>query len=47
MTPSNALMIVFNDYRKNPQAHEIIVVAFHSEVFKVLLFIFFPKEGIV
>ena len=28
------------------QAHGAIIVAFHPEVFRVSLFIFFPKEGI-
>ena len=30
-------MIVLNDYRKYPQAHGSIVVAFHPEVFWVSL----------
>jgi hypothetical protein len=31
----------------NPQAHKIIIVEFYLEVFRVSLFIFFPKEGMV
>ena len=38
-------MIVLNDYREYPQAHGSIVVTFHPKVFRVSLFIFFPKEG--
>jgi len=35
-------MIVLNDYRKYPQAHRIIVVAFHLEVFRDY-YLNFPK----
>jgi hypothetical protein len=38
-------MIVLNDHRMYSQAHGIIVVAFHPEVFRVLLFIFSQKKA--
>jgi hypothetical protein len=38
-------MIVLNDYKKYPQAHGSIIVAFHPEVFRVSLFIFFQRRA--
>jgi len=38
-------MIVLNDYRKYPQAHGSIVVAFHPEEFRVSLFIFSQRRA--
>ena len=38
-------MIVLNDYRKYPQAHGSVVVAFHHEVFMVSLFIFSQRRA--
>jgi len=33
------LLVFLNTYRNNPQAHEITVVAFHPEVFRVSYFL--------
>ena len=40
-------MIVLNDYRKYPQAHGFIIVAFHPEVFRVSLFIFSQRKTFI
>jgi hypothetical protein len=34
----NLLLVFLNAYRKNPQAHEITIVTFHPEVFRVSYF---------
>ena len=34
----DSLLVFLNEYRNNPQAHGITVVAFHPEVFKVSYF---------
>jgi hypothetical protein len=47
MPLEKALTIDLNDYRIYSQAHGSIIVAFHPEVFRVSLFIFFPNEDIV
>jgi hypothetical protein len=44
-TPRNANSIGHYIYKCYSQAHESIVVAFHLKVFRLSLFIFFPKEG--
>ena len=38
-------MIVLNDYRKYPQVHGSIVVAFYPKVFRVSLFIFSQRKA--
>ena len=38
-------MIVLNDYRKYPQVHGSIVVAFQTKVFRVSLFIFSQRRA--
>ena len=45
MPPRNTNTIVLNDYRKYPQVHGSIVVAFHLEVFRVSLFIFSQRKA--
>jgi TRAP-type C4-dicarboxylate transport system permease small subunit len=38
-------MIVLKDYRQYPQTYGAMVVAFHLEVFRVLLFIFSQRRA--
>jgi hypothetical protein len=45
IAPRNANLMGLYIYRCYPQAHGSIIVGFHPKVFRVSLFIFFPKEG--
>jgi hypothetical protein len=38
-------MIVLNDYKRYPQAHGSIIVAFHPKVFRISLFIFSQRRA--
>jgi hypothetical protein len=43
--PETPTMIVLNDYRKYPQAHGSIILAFHPKVFRVSFFIFSQRRS--
>jgi hypothetical protein len=43
--PETPTMIVLNDYREYLQAYGSIIIAFHSEVFRVLLFMFSQRRA--